>query len=59
MIAWLRKQNATVIGMLIIAIMLLIGIILRWDYISHEAASSFKGLFEKPDSTQVITPSGK
>lgn len=51
MIAWLKKQNATTIGMIIVGLLMIVGIILRWDYIKAEAGGAFKSLFERPDTT--------
>ena len=56
MAGFFRKENATLIGMIAVGIMLIIGIALRWEYVSSEAAGSFKGLFRKADTTQVATP---
>ena len=57
MLKWFKKQNTNVKLMIILIILFVIGIIIRWDYISGEITDSFTGLFEErggADSIQAV-----
>lgn len=39
--------------MIVIIVMLIIGIILRWEFVSKEAGDAFKSRFEKSASKEI------
>ena len=50
---WFKAQNATVKGMVIFGLLMIIGIIVRWSAISGEIADAFSRLFSQPQQEQV------
>lgn len=46
---WFKAQSASTKGMVIIAIALVIGIVVRWDYISGEVGEAFASPFRKDE----------
>ena len=55
MIKWFKRLSGTEKGMFIFIILLVIGIIMRWGYVSSQVAGAWKDRFT-PDSGQQAVP---
>lgn len=53
---WFKNQNSTVKGMVILALLMIIGIILRWDYITKELSITFNNMFPSQDKIEQVEP---
>lgn len=51
---WFKAQNATVKGMVIFGLLMIIGIIVQWGRVSGEITDAFGRLFSEPQQEQVI-----
>lgn len=56
---WFKEQSTSVKGMVILAILLAVGIIIRWEHVSREVAGAFGGLFERPQQEQTAPETNK
>ena len=53
MLKWFSRQSAATKVMVILIIALLIGIIIRWDYVSREMGDAFGRRFGQQDTEQT------
>jgi len=51
---WWKARSRPEKWMIVIIVMLIIGIILRWEFVSKEAGDAFKSRFEKDRTEQQV-----
>lgn len=55
---WFKAQNFTTKMMIVLGVCLLVGVVTRWEYVSHETREAFRKRFtiERSDTTTLPRP---